>query len=145
MKLEFVIAVAGVPKGRPRFTRTGRTYTPRETVQFERLVASCARVAMSKAGARIIEKRPLDVAITFYYEPPASWAKRRKLKVLEMGAVPKYTKPDTDNLQKAILDGMNNIVYGDDAIVSDLSSSKRYSYADANTVHVCVSTIEEYI
>ena len=143
MKVEFIIVGEGVPKQRPRFTRTGRTYTPAKTRQFESLVAQCARFAMSRLGAHPIEGRPVAVSLLFYYEPPASWPKRRKREVLEKGAVPKYTKPDTDNLEKAVLDGMNGIVYKDDGLISTLASSKLYSYAQGNTVHVCVSTIGE--
>ena len=143
MKVEFVISVEGVPKGRPRLTRSGHAYTPAKTKKFETLVAKCARFAMSRHGAYPIEGAPVAVSLLFYYEPPTSWSKRRKLEVIEKGAVPKFTKPDTDNLEKAVLDGMNGIVYKDDALISTLVSSKLYSYVNGNSVHVCVSTIEE--
>ena len=42
----FTIEGAPVPKGRPRFTRTGHTFTPAKTRQYEALVTARAREAM---------------------------------------------------------------------------------------------------
>lgn len=38
----FTIEGAPVPKGRPRFTRTGHTFTPAKTRQYEALVTARA-------------------------------------------------------------------------------------------------------
>jgi Holliday junction resolvase RusA-like endonuclease len=36
-------------------------------------------------------------------------------------------KPDLDNTEKAVLDGMNKIVFRDDSVVCDVLKRKRYS------------------
>lgn len=58
----FTIEGAPVPKGRPRFTRTGHTFTPAKTRQYEALVTARAREAM--IGKRKIEK-PNAVRVDF--------------------------------------------------------------------------------
>ena len=136
MKVEFIISVEGVPKGRPRLTRSGHAYTPAKTKKFETLVAKCARFAMSRLGAHPVEGLPVAVSLLFYYEPPVSWSKRRKLEVIEKGAVPKFTKPDTDNLEKAVLDGMNGIVFEDDNQIAGIYAMKAWSYDRADSVSI---------
>lgn len=45
-------------------------------------------------------------------------------------AVYPITKPDVDNLVKAVLDGMNGVLYADDSQIIDLRVVK--AYADGN-------------
>lgn len=143
MNIEFILPIPGVPKGRPRHTRSGRTYTPAETRKFEAFVKGKAERVMAELGAQPVEDQGLAVTLSFFFTPPASWTKRRKREVLELGAVPKITKPDIDNLGKAVLDGMNGAVYKDDCVVWDLHCLKLLSFAQGGTVHVSVITKEK--
>lgn len=43
------------------------------------------------------------------------------------GEIMPTTKPDKTNIEKAIEDGMNRIVFRDDALICDGHFSKRYS------------------
>ena len=53
--LAFTVKGPGVPKGRPRFTRQGRAYTPKATEDFEKWVRANAKQTMMKNGVRMIE------------------------------------------------------------------------------------------
>ena len=46
------------------------------------------------------------------------------------GLIPKLTRPDGDNVEKAVLDGMNGVAFNDDAQVFGNSWTKWYSEKD---------------
>ena len=143
MVISFTAPFVAVPKARPRFTRKGFAYTPKKTADYERQIATLARSAMAKAGAERIDGKPFSVTATFYYVPPESWTKKRKQEVLDRIAVPKMTKPDTDNCMKAVMDAMNGVVYADDAGAAAISAEKKYSYEFGDTVQVMVRTFDD--
>nr|DAF76015.1 MAG TPA: Endodeoxyribonuclease RusA [Caudoviricetes sp.] len=143
MRIEFTAPVVAVPKARPRFTRSGRTYTPAKTQAFEKQIALMARRAMADAGVSRVESGAVTVLAYFYYTPPQSWSKKRKLELIKKVVVPKTTKPDIDNLKKAVLDGMNGVVFADDALVSRISAEKAYSYAFGDSIKIIVYTIDD--
>lgn len=143
MRIEFTAPVVAVPKARPRFTRSGRTYTPAKTQAFEKQIALMARRAMADSGVSRVESGAVSVLAYFYYTPPQSWSKKRKLELIKKVVVPKTTKPDIDNLKKAVLDGMNGVVFADDALVSRISAEKAYSYAFGDSIKIIVYTIDD--
>lgn len=143
MRIEFTAPVVAVPKARPRFTRSGRTYTPAKTQAFEKQIALMARRAMADAGVSRVESGAVTVLAYFYYTPPQSWSKKRKLELIKKVVVPKTTKPDIDNLKKAVLDGMNGVVFADDALVFRISAEKAYSYAFGDSIKIIVYTIDD--
>ena len=111
------------PKGRPRFnTRTGRSYTPQETRNYEKKVAECyAEQTDDFYDCAIAVKLVFDMPI------PASTSKKKK-QLMATGAI-KCTKHtgDADNLAKAILDGLNSLAFSDDCLITRLTVIKRYS------------------
>ncbi|MDR2881338.1 MAG: RusA family crossover junction endodeoxyribonuclease [Azoarcus sp.] len=124
-----------VGKGRPRFARRGKfiaTYTPEKTAGYEQLVRLAAHQAMQ--GRPPVEG-PVSVEVSLSVVPPASWSKRRQAAALAGETLP-TTKPDLDNLIKAILDGMAGVVMADDKQVSDLVARKRYALAAGADVSV---------
>lgn len=59
------------------------------------------------------------------------------------GLIPKLTKPDGDNVEKAVLDGMNGVVFNDDAQVFGNSWTKWYSEKDgAPRVEIEIYTLK---
>ncbi len=125
--------VPGEPrgKGRPRFLKTGRTYTPANTADAERSIGWEARKAM--AGQPPLEG-PLFLLIAAYFEVPASWSKKKK-----EAARWKTSKPDLDNLVKIVKDALNKIVWLDDAQVVQLFSTKTYSMPAGIRVEVSLA------
>lgn len=131
LRIEFVIP--GEPKGKGRHrsriakARDGRqfiaNYAPKATVEYENLVRMAAHEAMN---GEVPTRFPCHVSISAYCSVPTSWSNRKRAKALA-GEVLPTGKPDLDNTEKAVLDGMNKIVFRDDSVVCEVSKSKRYS------------------
>ena len=124
MKVKFT--VLGEPRGkqRPRMTKTGHTYTPTETVQYENLV----RLEYSRQCHDFIfeDRTPLDARITAYYSIPKSTSAKKRQAMIEHRIRP-IKKVDCDNLVKIVLDSLNGIAYRDDVQVVDCQVRKFYS------------------
>lgn len=116
--MTFFIPGEPVAKGRPRATRAGRMYTPAKTVRYESTVALFAQQAMA---GRLPFDGALYMVLCATWEWPASWsAKKRAANHF------KTSRPDLDNIIKACCDGMNGIVFHDDAQVVLMSPAKLY-------------------
>lgn len=121
----FVVPGEPVGKGRPRAFRMGngiRMHTPEKTTRYESLVALAARDAM--AGRAPLEG-PVAFDLTLVTVPPASWSKKKRAAALA-GEIRPTTKPDWDNVGKAICDALNGIAFLDDKQVTDACVRKRY-------------------
>lgn len=116
-----VIPMPPQPKQRPHFAN-GHAYTPRKTREYEEAVQLIARTMI---------KQPLTGAVrlkaTFYMPIPKSWSKAKRREA-EKGMLSHTSKPDTDNLLKAIMDSLNGgIGYNDDKQVVEIIAEKVYS------------------
>jgi Holliday junction resolvase RusA-like endonuclease len=118
--IAFTIPGNPVPKGRPRFTRQGRTYTPAKTKTYEEQVAVLAKAACPEPF-----KTPVAVLVTAVFPVPLTYPKKRREACLN--GLERHTKrPDLDNIVKAVTDGMNGVVYGDDSQIVRLVANKVY-------------------
>lgn len=138
--------VIGDPQGkaRPRFSRAGksvRTYTPTATQKYEELVRYCAVSARQKEKVKPISA-DMSISIKAYFKVPTSYSKKRKHNCLA-GVERPSKKPDSDNIAKIVLDGLNPKVkksktlhkmvclqqglYQDDKQVVSLSVEKWYA------------------
>jgi Holliday junction resolvase RusA-like endonuclease len=121
---EISFSVDGQPKGkmRPRFNgKTGHTYTPKETVNYENYVKISYR--MEHQNEKL--EGPIEAEITGVFPIPKSTSKKKSQAMLDGGI--KYTKKiDCDNLAKSVLDALNGIAYDDDAQVYSLKVCKIY-------------------
>lgn len=123
--MTITVTVPGDPvaKGRPRFTRTGRSYTPPKTKKFENLV----RLAYSlQQPDREPAKGPIELTVCAYFRIPTSWSKKKQAEAATE-QMKKISKPDLDNCLKAVQDGLNGVAWLDVAQVSDTHTKKRYS------------------
>jgi Holliday junction resolvase RusA-like endonuclease len=138
--VKFKVPGTPVGKGRPRVSTRGgkfaRMYTPEKTASYENLVALAAQEAM--VGRNLIDG-PVDVELVILLPVPASWPKKKQAAALQ-GQVYPTKKPDIDNVEKAIFDAINGVVWHDDVQVCDVSKRKRY--AEVPGVHVVVKPIE---
>jgi len=131
--------VEGKPhgKGRPRTAVRGRFathYTPAKTVAYEKSVAVSARRAFNEepfAG-------PVSLTLEIVMPWPASTPKA-KLQTTPYAPV----KSDIDNVVKAICDGLNGVVWVDDAQVVHLVARKRRGLVGYVQVTVGLMTDEE--
>lgn len=113
-------------KGRPRVGRVGaqaRMFTPAKTVAYEGLIAHAAQSAM--AGRPMLDG-PVAVELELRCQVPASWSKKKQAQALAGELLP-TTKPDIDNVVKAVFDGCNGVLWRDDVQVVNVYVFKRYS------------------
>ena len=124
MELIYKQAFSGapVPKGRPKFTRQGRAYTPAKTREYETFGKLLAK---TKWKAKPFEG-PVHADIMVYLLPPKSWSRKKRVAAINGDILP-ISRPDLDNYCKAALDILNEIVIKDDSCVISLLSAKRYS------------------
>ena len=120
----YTFEIPGKPVGkqRPRMnTKSHRTYTPKETVNYEALI----KMAFAeKYPDAIPEDGRVYMVVDAYFQIPASWSKKKKQGALDGELAP--GKPDWDNIGKAVSDALNGIAYKDDAQVCQCMVIKRY-------------------
>lgn len=134
--LAFTVPGNPAGKGRPRFTRFGRAYTPPKTEHYENLVKLAFRQAYPDW---MPTEQPIEIIMRAYFEIPHSWSKKKQEKARQMRIL--YTKkPDTDNVSK-IKDALNGIAYKDDAQV--FADHAFEFYADNPHLEIEIIVIEE--
>lgn len=122
-------------KGRPRVGKVGghaRMFTPEKTASYEGLIAHSARIAMAGRpllGGAVAVNLHIDCAV------PASWSKKKQRAALA-GEIFPTTKPDKDNVIKAVYDGCNGVLWRDDVQVVDGWQRKRYAATPCLRVEV---------
>ncbi|HBI7100935.1 RusA family crossover junction endodeoxyribonuclease [Clostridium perfringens] len=107
-------------KARPRICR-GHAFTPKDTVQYEKLVRDCYK----KQDGRCLEGS-IKALIIAYYKIPKSYSKKR-VQAIRDGLEEPTKKPDIDNIAKIILDSLNGIAYKDDSQIIELRVIKKYT------------------
>lgn len=125
-----------VGKGRPRFTRSGRPYTPRKTRNAEFAIQDEFRKVCGERWAKF--GGPVKVSICYSRQlaksNPKFWAFRQDL-----------GKPDLDNVAKLVLDSLNGLAYADDSQVIEIRLAKceRRPSGTGNLLHVAVAYYNE--
>ena len=126
MRISFTVMGQPVPKARPRTVRKGgRTwsYTPKKVTKWEDVVREEATKFFDEPF-----NGPVALMLAFFLKRPKS---RRKENYV-------VTTPDLDNLEKAFLDGLNEVAYMDDKQVVVKNAVKRYIVSGEPRVEVTV-------
>jgi Holliday junction resolvase RusA-like endonuclease len=125
--VRFVVPGEPIAKGRPRSVlRNGHVmhYTPEKTARYENLVKLAAQEAMKG-------NPPCDGAAVLtayaYFPIPKSWSLKKQEDAQRDLLFP-TKRPDLDNIIKAVKDGMNGVVWRDDAQVVVIKTSKKYDF-----------------
>lgn len=129
--------VSGKPQGkaRPRYSRRNgyvRTYTPKNTVEYEDLVKKSAieqcKDKLDKEYTGLVK-----MSIKAYFKPNKSISKKQYNLLIGANHL---KKPDGDNIAKIICDSLNGVAYKDDAQVAVLNIEKYYD--DEERVEVVI-------
>ncbi|WGM47677.1 hypothetical protein KOAAANKH_02559 [Brevundimonas sp. NIBR10] len=124
-----------VPK--MRAGRNGvQSFTPKRNAAFEAKIRAIAAVEMARSGMQTTPDACV-ATMAFDREMPKSWSKAKKL---ALRGEPIVGRPDIDNQVKAILDALNEIVWEDDAQVSDLHTSRRWAETDSVRISISLAT-----
>jgi Holliday junction resolvase RusA-like endonuclease len=122
VKLRFIIP--GEPKGkaRHRTTKTGRTYTPKPTVDYENLIKQCYSSSCDKERL----EGQIEAHVQAFFSIPKSTSKKKREQMLS-GEIRPTKKPDWDNIGKVVCDALNELAYHDDSSIVDGIVRKYYS------------------
>lgn len=77
----------------------------------------------------------VSVVLDIQVPIPASWSQRKRDQAIA-GYICPTTKPDIDNVEKAVFDGLNGITWKDDVQVVEVSKRKRYSASPCVVVSI---------
>ena len=127
----FSVAGQPVPQPRPRVSTAGgfaRAYVPgtHPVHAYREAIAAAARAAgLTTTG------EPLNVVIDAVFERPKSHMRKSGVKA----DAPKLPRPDVDNIAKAVLDALQDVM-GDDSLVGRLVVEKSYGQEARTTVRV---------
>lgn len=109
-----------IPKQRPRLSKFA-VYTPKKTTNYENLIA----YEWQKKYKNLILKGAIKLDLLFCFKKAKSCKKDYHTQ-----------RPDLDNLEKAILDGLNKIAFVDDCQVVELNSKKLFASTDAVLISI---------
>lgn len=125
--------VYGEPQGkaRPRFTKTGRAYTPKNTVDMEHKIG----LAYRANHGELLNDDYIHITVFAYYSIPKSATKKERNLIAHGLALP-AKKPDADNVLKLVMDGLNGVAYKDDKQVISVEVNKMYSDNPRTVVYI---------
>jgi Holliday junction resolvase RusA-like endonuclease len=112
-KIWIPIQPIGAP--RPRVTRNGTYNDPKYTSYKKAIALYCSH----KFG---ISDKPIAMYVTFCFEQPKSWSKKKKAETSWH-----TSKPDIDNIQKGLKDALNGVAYIDDSQICYVIARKQYA------------------
>lgn len=113
-------------KPRPRFSRTGRAYTPPKYQDYEDYIARQYKGYMFQNN--------ISIYIVFDFKVPASYSKKKAQEA--MSGILRPSSKDVDNLVKGVLDALNKVAWRDDRYIYFIQAQKRYS--DNNRITIII-------
>lgn len=131
MSITFTVSGEPVPQPRPRVSTAGgfaRAYVPKDhpVHAYRHSLAAAARAAgLGQTG------EPLNVVIDAVFVRPKSHMTKAGVKP----TAPRLPRPDVDNLAKAVLDALQDVM-GDDTNVARLVVDKSYGQEARTTVRI---------
>ena len=118
------INIRPIPKARPRLSKFA-VYTPKKTADYEKLIA----YEWKRRYKNLILKNAVKLDLLFCFKKAKSCKKDYHTQ-----------RPDIDNLEKAILDGLNKTAFEDDCQVVEMKSQKVFS--DVDKIVITVTELE---
>lgn len=141
MLTNIAFLVPGEPQGKGR-ARIGKIrghsmmFPAEKTVAYEGLIAHAAAQVMRGAEPW---RGPCAIEIDVVFSVPASYSAKKRKQCLA-GAIRPTKKPDADNVLKACCDGINGVVWKDDAQAVCFTGNKRYGLTPGVFVRVAQLT-----
>ncbi len=107
---KFTIPVRPKVKGRPRFSKKGYAYTPKNTRDYENAVKDHYKGPLFEG--------PISMSVVFT-------PKRAQVTITQLDAEESKLRGDTTNYLKAIEDALNGIAYADDIQIQRIVGRKK--------------------
>jgi len=125
-----------MPHQSVRVTRSGRTYQPKKIADYKTSIKEAVQGQLPDGFCCIKADTPIHITKLHYvFQFPSSFSKKKK----EMDTIHyRYTKPDLhDNLNKALFDALEGIVWERDQNVVSMDDVKKYySTNDHIIIHI---------
>jgi Holliday junction resolvase RusA-like endonuclease len=118
-----------------RTTRKGYKYLDASVMKYRKTLRTMARIQMREQKAEKLDGA-ISIEILYAFQRPQSLRKKERSEIDSGKSMPKTTKPDIDNLTKAILDALNGIAWNDDAQVAQITAKKVWSKQDQIEVKI---------
>jgi len=134
------LPIKAVPHQSVRVTRFGRTYQPKKIIDYKSLVQEAVREQLPDGFSVIEADTPIEIAQLHYvFEWPKSFsAKKRNSEYIYY----KVTKPDLhDNLNKALFDALEGVVWERDQNVVSMNDVKKY-YGETNQIIINIRCLK---
>ncbi|WP_050899279.1 RusA family crossover junction endodeoxyribonuclease [Paucilactobacillus suebicus] len=135
-EIDLTLPIEPIQQIRPRARRMGKSismYDPKKVKDYKKMLA---KIASDKYLHEPL-KGELIVDLTFARAVQKSVTKSERLKRLSNAHRPRM-KPDVDNYIKSTLDGLNGVLWNDDAQIVDLNAHKVYDVIP----HVDIRVVE---
>jgi len=132
MTLRLYIPIKPTPHQSVRMTRAGRAYQPKKIVDYKKEVQRLVREQLPSGFCLIEADTPIHISMLHYtFKYPSSMPKYKK----EQDTIHfKVTKPDLhDNLNKALFDALEGVVWERDQNVVSMDDVKKY-YAEEDAI-----------
>lgn len=128
--IEITLEVEPTAKGRPRTAFLNgkvHTYNPERTMIAQNLIVACLAQYKDQCFAPHV---PVRMMVTFYRTKPR-WLKQSETMPVR--------KPDLNNFLGLLLDGINKMLWDDDAQLTTCLMSKRWSPTDKSYIKVLLT------
>lgn len=129
--MKLVFDIVPVPASRPRVMRWG-VYYQKTYLQFRE---DMDKLLLGYRGNLIA--KPIRTDVTFWMPFPASYSKKKRSELIGKYYVGVC---DLDNLEKAIYDSLNGVVWADDKQVVEHSTRKKWAEGRGN-IEMNIETI----
>ncbi len=135
MTIDLRFFALGAPRGkqRPRMARRGRrtiTYTPQETLQYERTIREAFLLAALHDELPLTGPLWVDLIAIFPRTKALSFRYKNGTYKHGTSRILHTVKPDEDNIRKCVLDGIGDYIEGGDSRVVGGTTLKVYCSVD---------------
>ena len=136
MEIKLNIPIKPTPHQSVRVTRQGRTYQPKKISDYKAAIKKAVREQLPDGFLAIKSDSQIHITRLHYvFQYPKSFSKRKKA---SKEILYKHTKPDLhDNLNKALFDALEDLVWQRDQNVVAMDDVKKYySETDQIIIHI---------
>ena len=128
--ITLVIPGEPVAKGRPRVMRSGVTFTPPKTLNYETLIKELFIISR-----QALMTGELRAEIDAYFTINKTVSQKKKEQMISQQIRP-TKRPDLDNVAKAVLDALNGLAYNDDSQIVSLTINKYWAEVPRVTIRI---------
>lgn len=138
MEINLRLDIRPIPHQSVRVTRTGRTYQPKRILDYKSQIQEAVREQLPDGFSVIPADTPIHITQLHYvFEYPKSMPKKKRTEMVH-----KVTKPDLhDNLNKALFDALEGIVWERDQNVVAMDNVRKY-YATNDQIIIQIQCLK---